>query len=411
MATGHIDTEAVDAAILTLVTSADETRANPYPLYEQMRTHPVHRSVLEVWFVSSYAGCERVLRSPAFKRRHGDAWSRRAALQGAEGRRWLEHQERWMLWLDPPDHGRIRNLVSRAFTPRYVEAMRPRVESLVDELIDGLDGAGEVDFVDAFALPLPITIICDMLGIPDEGRREFRAWTVQSASTLQPLPTPEVQDAADVASAAMEAYFTDLVEVRRRTPGDDLLTAMIAAEEDGVRLTHAELVSNAALLLAAGFETTTNLLGNGMLALLRNPEQWRRLVAEPQLAANAAEELLRYDSSVQLAAPRVVATDVEVDGTTLAEGELVVAVLGAGNRDPRRFDHPDELDIARPDPSPLSFGAGPHFCLGAALARLEASIAFERLAQRLPHIELLDEQPPWLASQNIHGVARLRVRS
>lgn len=412
MVTGSIDHEAVDNAILALVTGDEATRANPYPLYAQMRTHPVHQSVLGVWFVTSYTGCDRVLRHPAFRRNHGDALQRRIALQNAAGRRWFEHQTRWMLWLDPPDHGRIRSLVSRAFTPRYVQQLRGRVESLVAGLVDGMQGAGEVDFVDAFALPLPITVICDMLGIPEADRVSFRQWTVQSAGTLQPLPSESVQDAADTATDALETYFTELVEARRATPADDLLTAMIAAEEDGVRLSHAELIANAALLLAAGFETTTNLLGNGLLALLRNPQQWQKLVADPAgLAANATEELLRYDSSVQLAAPRVASEAVEVDGTVLAEGEIVSAVVGAGNRDPQRFDRPDELDVARPDPSPLSFGAGPHFCLGAALARMEASIALEALARRLPHLELLDAEPPWLSTQNLHGLQRLRVRA
>jgi cytochrome P450 len=411
MATQSIDHQAVDDAILALVSGGDAVRANPYPLYVTMRQNPVHQSVLEAWFVTSYAGCDRVLRHPAFKRGHGDSWERRAALQNAAGRHWWEHQQRWMLWLDPPDHGRIRSLVSRAFTPRYVDAMRPRVAALVDSLLDSMLGAGEVDFVDAFALPVPITVICDMLGVPDEARRDFRAWTLKSAGTLQPLPSEDAQDAADVATAALEAYFTELVEIRRRDPGDDLLSAMIAAEEGGERLSLEELIANAVLLLAAGFETTTNLLGNGMLALLRNPAEWRRLVDAPSLAANACEELLRYDSSVQFAGPRVVAAEsVEIDGTLVPEGSLVLTLVGAGNRDPRRFDEPDRLDVARENPAPLSFGAGPHFCLGAALARMETTIALEALARRAPHIELLDAEPPWLSSQNIHGVESLRVR-
>jgi len=236
-------------------------------------------------------------------------------------------------------------------------------------------------------------------------------WTTAASGTLQPLPSLDVQDAADRASEAFEAYFAALVEERRRSPGDDLLTKLITAENEEGRLSHDELISNAVLLLAAGFETTTNLLGNGLLALLRNPDQWRRLVNEPGLAANATEELLRYDSPVQMATPRVATTDVEIDGCTIRESETVVAIVGSGNRDAERFDEPDRLDVAREDPSPLSFGAGPHFCLGAALARLEGAIAFEAVARRLPDIELVDVQPPYLPTFNLHGLQSLRVRT
>ena len=315
-----------------------------------------------------------------------------------------------MLWLDPPDHARIRGLVSQSFNARYIEEQRPGVQKIVDGLIDDIVGAGTVDFVQEFALALPMTVICDMLGIPAD-RRDFRAWTAGASGTLEPLPSAEVQDAADEATAAFEAYFSDLIEKRRQTPGDDLLTQLITAENEEGKLTHDELVSNAVLLLAAGFETTTNLLGNGLLALLRNPEQWRRLAEQPELAGNATEELLRYDSPVQMATPRVATSDLEIDGHMIAEGETVVAIVASGNRDPERFDAPDHLDISRPDPSPLSFGAGPHFCLGAALARLEGMVAFETLARRLPNLEVVDPEPTWLPTLNLHGPRTLNVRA
>ena len=394
MAARDLNEQSVDDVILTLAAAEDATRANPYPLYERMRRDPVHRAVTGFWFVSSYATCDRVMRNPVFRRRHKGSWELRAALQGATGRRWWEGQDRWMLWLDPPDHGRVRGLVSRAFTPRYVAAMRGRVAEVVDGLVDRLVEEGDADFVQSFALPLPITVICEMLGIPEADRRDFRAWTQAGAAVMQPLPRPEVQDAADTATDAVEAYIADLIEARRRSPGDDLLTAMIAAEEDGERLTRDELVANAFLLLAAGFETTTNLLGNGLLALLGNRDQWQKLVADPSLAADATEELLRYDSPVQFAGPHVATEPVEIAGQIIPEAEMVVAVVGSGNRDPRRFDDPDRLDIERPDPSPLSFGAGPHFCLGAALARMEGAVAFETLARRLPDLALAEGDPP-----------------
>jgi cytochrome P450 len=316
-----------------------------------------------------------------------------------------------MLWLDPPDHGRIRGLVGQSFSARYIEEQRSAVRNVVDSLIDKIAGAGEIDFVREFALALPMTVICDMLGIPPADRRDFRAWTSGAGGTLEPMPTPEVQDSADRSSEAFEAYFSALIEERRRSPGDDLLTKLITAESEEGKLSHEELISNAVLLLAAGFETTTNLLGNGLLALLRNPAEWRRLREEPGIAANATEELLRYDSPVQMATPRVATVDVEIDGCVIPEGETVVAIVASGNRDPERFEGPDRLDLGRDDPAPLSFGAGPHFCLGAALARLEGAEAFQALARRLPHLELFDAEPTWLPTLNLHGVQSLMVRA
>ena len=396
---------------LDLLIMDPATRANPYPTYEVMRAEPVCRTVFDIWFVSTYAACNHVIRHSGFRRRHGDSWERRATLFGSIGRRYLNDQARWMLWLDPPDHARIRGLVGQSFSARYIERQRDGVGAIVDGLIDKIAGAGTVDFVQEFALPLPMTVICDMLGVPPADRRNFREWTTAASGTLEPMPPPEVQDAADRSAEAFEAYFSKLVDERQRTPGDDLLTKLIAAENEEGKLSHDELISNAVLLLAAGFETTANLLGNGLLALLRNPEQWQRLVEQPALAANATEELLRYDSPVQMATPRVATTDIEVEGRVISEGETVVAVVGSGNRDPQRFDQPHRLDVARSDPSPLSFGAGPHFCIGAALARLEGAIAFEALARRLPHIELVDTDPPWLPTFNLHGLQSLLVRA
>jgi len=399
-----------DEAVMLLI-SDPEARANPYPIYDVLRAQRIYRTPLEFWFAATYSAANQVARHAAFRRRHGDSWERRATLFGSSGRRWLDDQQRWMLWLDPPDHGRIRALVGQSFSARYIEKQRDAVVAVVDDLINALAGAGDVDFVQSFALALPMIVICDMLGIPLADRRDFREWTTAASGTLEPMPSVEVQDAADQSAAAFDAYFSALVEERRRTPGDDLLTKLIAAETEEGKLSHEELIANAVLLLAAGFETTTNLLGNGLLALLRNPAQWQRIVNEPALAANATEELLRYDSPVQMATPRVATADIEIDGFTIPEGDTVVAVVASGNRDPERFDNADRLDVGRADPSPLSFGAGPHFCIGAALARLEGAVAFEALAHRLPHLELLDDDPPWLPTMNLHGVQRLMVRA
>ena len=386
------------------------TRANPYPVYTLMRDHdPVYQSPIGPWFVTSYADCARLLRDPKLTRRFEDSWEQRAIIQNSVGRPWFDEQERWMLWLDPPDHTRLRGLVSKAFTPRFVSKLHDRVAEIVDGLVDRIADEGTIDFIEHFAFQLPITIICDMLGIPAADRDKFREWTVAIASTLEPLPPEDVQDAADDATLKLTAYLHVLIDERRDHPGEDLLGQLIHAEEEGERLTEDEVVSTAGLLLGAGFETTTNLLGNGMLALLRHPEQWALLCKEPDRAPAAVEELLRYDSPVQMATPRVANAPVEAGGHTIAPGEVVVNVVAAGNRDPQQFDNPDAVDIERPDPAPLSFGGGPHFCLGAALARMEGAVAFQTLARRLPGIELAEDDPQWRRALNLRGLESLQV--
>ena len=387
-------------------------RADPYPIYTALRDMaPIHQASFGPWFVGTYEECAALLRDPRLVRRHGSAWEQRAMLQGAVGRDWFEAQERWMLWLDPPDHTKMRALVSKAFTPRYITKMKERVTEVVEKRIDELHGAGEFDLIAELAFPVPITIICDMLGVPKEDRNSFREWTVHVASTLEPLPPPEVQDAADEAVRSFIAYFRDLIAERRKDDNDDLLHRMIAAEEDGQRLTEDEIIAQSTLLLGAGFETTTNLIGNGSLALLRHPEQWEKLVTGPERCRSTVEELLRYDSPVQMATPRVTNTTVEVAGHEIPEGDTVICVVASANRDPARYTNPEGLDIERQDVDPLSFGGGPHYCLGASLARLEAAILFETLATRLPHLELVEEDPTWRKSLNLRGLESLTVRA
>jgi cytochrome P450 len=388
-------------------------RADPYPIYMSLRAvAPVYQASFGPWFVTTYEECASLLRDPRLVRRHGDAWEQRAMLQGCLGRDWFEAQARWMLWLDPPDHTRLRGLVSKAFTPRYIARMKERVVEVAESLIDDLHGAGEFDLIAQLAFPVPITIICDMLGVPQEDRDRFRQWTIDVAATLEPLPPPEVQDAADVATREFIAYFRDLIAERRKDgERDDLLSRMIAAEEDGQRLTEDEIIAQATLLLGAGFETTTNLIGNGSLALLRHSEQWEKLVTGPERCRNTMEELLRYDSPVQMATPRVTNTTVEVAGHEIPEGETVICVVGSANHDRSRYVNPEGLDIERTNVEPLSFGGGPHFCLGASLARLEAAVVFETLATRLPHLRLVDEHPPWRKSLNLRGLESLTVHA
>jgi cytochrome P450 len=397
----------IDQAIVSLITDPD-ARSNPYPVYQRMReAAPLYQSAF-FWFVTSYDACDKAVHHPSLVRRHGEAWELRGQFQGSLGRKWWEGQDKSMLWMDPPDHRRIRGLVSKAFTPRYIEQLRPRVEALVNEQLDRLIDMGKADLIGDFALHLPMSVICEMLGIPSEDRESFRKWTVAIAAVFEPFPSAKVQDAADVATEEFEAYFNDLIPRRRENPGDDLMSLMIQAEDEGDRLTHEELIASGTLLLGAGFETTTNLIGNGTYALFKNADQWDLLVQKPELAKGAVEELLRYDSPVQIATPRVANQDIEIEGATIPEGETVLSVSGAGNRDPARYEDPDRLDIRRTDIDPLSFGGGPHFCLGAALARMEGSVTFEAMARRIPNLELAEE-PTYRPTLNIRGLERLEV--
>jgi cytochrome P450 len=305
--------------------------------------------------------------------------------------------------MNPPDHTRLRRLVSSTFTARRVQALRPAIEAIVDDLLDRM--AGEVDFIDAFAFPLPVNVIGELLGVPEPDRAQFQT-LIRDWSQVLEIITPEVLAVADPAAATVRAYLAELVSLRRREPGPDLISALVAAEEEGDRLTEDELLTMAALLFAAGFETTTNLLANGLVAVLGSPAQAGLVHRDP---VTAVEELLRFDTPVQLVS-RVAYEPVELGGVTVDAGERVVAYLGAGNRDPERFADPDRLDLARGDCAPLSFGGGIHYCLGAPLARLEAQVAFPALLRRFPQIELCGT-PERRDSLAIRGYTRLPVRT
>jgi cytochrome P450 len=313
-----------------------------------------------------------------------------------------------MLFADPPDHTRLRRLASRAFTPRSVEALRPRVVALVDGLLDRF-GPGEVEVMDALAFPLPVTVIGEMLGIPAEDRPQFRPLVRAVTAVLELVVSPEQLHAATEASVTLEAYFADLIAERRASPRDDLLTRLIQAEDEGERLSEYELISTAILLFAAGFETTTHLLGNGLLALARNDDQLARLHADRSLLRPAVDELLRYDSPVQITA-RTAYEDVPLAHDTIPSGTTVLALIGAGNRDPERFTNPDRLDVGRSEAPPLSFGSGIHHCLGAALARLEAQVVLDRLLDRFRTFEVVGGEPVHRDSLTLRGVVDLPMR-
>jgi cytochrome P450 len=376
-------------------------RANPYPAYRFLRQMaPAWRMPGGQWIVSSHAGCTAVLRDARFGREDAAGITPEMAKEPA-----IASLSRMMLLRDPPAHTRLRGLVSKAFTARRMEALRPLVTAIVDALIDEVEDQGGMDVMRDFAKKLPVTVICDMLGIPESDRAPFMADNAVRGRILDPVPLSRAElDQANAAVLATQGYFRTLFAYRRENPGDDLTTALLAARENDDALTDDEALANIGLLFVAGHETTTNLLGNGLLALHRNPEQLQRLLAEPGLIPNAVEELLRYDSPVQLTG-RMALQDCDVQGQKIARGEHVITLLGAANRDPAAYEgDPEALDVGRPGVKAISFGGGIHHCLGAQLARIEGEIALSRLLTRLPGLQLVDtEVVAWKPTITLRG--------
>jgi cytochrome P450 len=311
---------------------------------------------------------------------------------------------------DPPDHTRLRGLVTKAFTARRIEALRDQIQSLTDRLLDKVVTTGRMDAIRDLAFPLPVLVICELMGIPEADRAYFVMQSSSGGALLNPTPPTRAElDSANAGTQRSGAYFEALFEQRRKEPQDDLITQLVQAEEAGDRLSTAELRANVNLLFAAGHETTVNLIGNGILALLRHPDQWRRLRDDPALIPNAIEEILRYESPVQ-AVGRTVSEPLDLRGVALAENDIVVSLVGAANRDPMVFEEPHRLDITRKDLKPLSFGGGIHFCLGAQLARIEAAVVFDTLVRRLPSLRLTEPvQPKWRTSFTLRGLTELPV--
>ncbi len=313
-----------------------------------------------------------------------------------------------LLVADPPDHTRLRRLASKAFTPRAVEALRPRVQVLVDRFIDRALDHGGLDVMAELAEPLPVMVICDLLGVPETDQDQFKPWSNAIARMLDFDAGADHFDDALPAVMGFVQYFGALIEQRRADPRDDLLSNLIAAEADGDALTHQELFAMIILLFIAGHETTTNLIGNATLALLRHPDQLARLQADPTLVPGAVEELLRYDSPVQITV-RTATCDLDLNGVPLQQGEGVVCGLAAANRDARRYPDPDRLDVARDASGHLAFGNGMHYCLGAPLARLEGHVVFETLVRRCGTLELTGHEPRYRDHFVLRGLAELPV--
>jgi cytochrome P450 len=389
---------------------APEFIRDPYPHFERLRaTDPMHLTPLGMFVASRYAEASLVLRDKRFGKDFVERTKRRYGPQIMEEPvfRSMSH---WMLQQDPPDHTRLRGLVVKAFTARRLENLRPRIQQIVDETLDRLVPQGHMDLIEDFAFRLPVTIICDMLGIPEEHREVFYTSSRDGGRLLDPVPLSRAEiEQANAGNLMAQMYFQQLFELRRRNPGDDLTTQLVHAEEDGSKLSNEELTANIILLFGAGHETTVNLIGNGLLALHRYPDQLALLKANPGLITNAIEEFLRYDSSVQLTG-RVALEDIDdLGGKKIPKGESVLCLLGSANRDPAVYpDRPDRLDITRPNVRPLSFGGGIHHCLGAQLARIEAEVAIATLLRRLPDLRLDDaENPEWRPTFVLRGLRRL----
>jgi cytochrome P450 len=385
-------------------------KANPYPVYARLRTEaPVFRTrpafwLPAIWVITRYDDVVRILKDPRFSKDYIQKYP------------WIPPSIRAMfrnlLTIDPPDHTRLRSLVQKAFTPRLIEGLRDRIQGICDDLLDRAGGGDRIELIEAYALPLPLTVISDLLGVPVQDRHRFGPWTRQAAVAGTSASLGEFLRALP-AIASLSRYIRGLVTQRRATPQDDLITALVRAEESGDRLTEDEIVSMVSLLLLAGYETTVHLIATGALILMQHPEQRMRMRETPELRVSAIDEILRYASPVEFATPRITLENVTIGSVTIPRGELVGVSLGSANHDESQFPDPETFDVAREPNKHVAFGMGSHFCLGAALARLEGEIALTTLFRRFPglHLAVPPDSLRWRKSLAMRGLAELPVRT
>ncbi|MFG1710037.1 cytochrome P450 [Nonomuraea sp. M3C6] len=375
-------------------------RADPYPLYAELRKTPVARQEDGRYVVSTYREIVALLHDP----RVSSIRPEEAAPPGVPPS---------FIRRDPPDHDRLRQQVMRHWgppcAPGRIEGMRGEIAALITELIDGFEGRSRVDIVDDFAYPLPVTVICQLLGVPREDEPRFHAWAAALIETLDPRAGEAEERRRFAVQTELGAYLDELVAARLRRPGDDLLSALVTDDDPGGRMAREDVVSTASLLLIAGHETTVNLITNGMLTLLRHPDVLGRLRRDPGVVVPLVEELLRYEPPVHFPAQRTALADIEIAGTVIAEGARITLALAAGDRDPRRFRDPDRFDPDRVDNQHLGFGSGIHYCFGAPLARLETQLALSELARRLEDPRLVADPPPYRRSPALRGPHHLLV--
>lgn len=382
-------------------------REDPYPTYRMLRdADPVlWNEALQTFILTRHADISNVLKD------HSQWSNNRRQSENFREFKGLGEDDDFpvsLLGLDPPDHTRLRTLVMKAFTPRVVERLRPRVEAIVSGLLDAAQARGEFDLMTDFAYPLPVTVIAEMLGVPPADWEKFRGWSSTLAASLDPMITAEQLASAIKARNSLMEYFRGIIAARRTEPREDLISGLIAVEDAGKALTEIELLVMLNLLLVAGHETTVNLQGNGVLALLRNPEQLERLRRAPELIEAAVEEMLRYDSPVQLTS-RVASAETELAGRPIRRGQTLMLILGAGNHDPAVYFEPERMDVSRTPNPHLSFSRGIHFCLGAPLARLEGQVAINAILERFPRLRLAHPERPvvWREQLVLRGLESL----
>ena len=397
-------------------------RADPYAVYTRLRAEaPVHwgmgfePGMAGVWHIARYADIQRVLKDPRFTHQHARETISAADSSPSSGdahdeaQLFRELSGLSLLFIDPPAHTRLRALVGKAFTPRMVESVRPRAQALADELLDAAAPAGTLDVIGGYAMPLTLTVISEMLGAPIESREEMRAWAGVLVQAIDCKRDTAIYGPATEVAMRLVALFEGVLEERRASPRADLISELLQAHEQGDRLSEQELIVTATTLLLAGHETTVNLIGNGMLALLRHPDQLALLRAQPDLMPSAIEEFLRYEAPSQMAS-RVAPEEMELGGQVIGRGEILNLLLGSGNHDPEAFADPDRLDIARASNRHLAFGTGMHYCLGAPLARLEGQVAIETLLRRFPNARLSADptrSPEWRETISFRGLRSL----
>ncbi|MFF1587961.1 cytochrome P450 [Streptomyces sp. NPDC058286] len=390
-------------------------RANPYPIYEELRKTPIHHEADGPYVISTYYEIRSLLHDPRISSdaRNLSSTTHDPLAEGAQGEGALPPS---FLRLDPPEHDRLRRMTNRPFgpphSPRRVDGMRQELHGIVSGLIDDIGDPGRIDLVDQFSYPFPVTVICRLLGVPREDEARFHTWADTIAASLDPDLDADPAERGKVSQEArmqLGMYLAGLVEERRKNPGEDMLSELATATGEDGAMTTMELLSTAALLLIAGHETTVNLVTNGMLTLLRNPDVLERLRADPRLAVPIVEELLRFEPPVQLVPQRTTLTDIEVRGVTIPKGASLWLVLASGNRDPQRFEDPDRFDPDRRDIQHLGLGSGIHSCFGAPLARLEAQFALSELARRLENPRLLEDPPPYRQNAVLRGPRHLSI--
>lgn len=384
-------------------------RADPYPFYDRLReTAPAYRTPLDTVVLSRYDDVSATLRSSDFSRDVAANAKLTFNPLLAARRQVRDQGTKSILNLDPPDHTRLRRLVSKAFTPSAIESLRPRIQSQVDEILDQAAERGSMELVDELAFPVPFQVISDLLAMPTERADELRSWSQSLTAALEPTADEQTMNDAEAALAQLLPYLVSVIEHRRSNLGTDMLSALLVLEEAGDRLTMDELVSFVVLLYVAGHETTVNLIGNGTLALLRHPDQLRSWAADPSLDSNAVDELLRYDGPVQLTV-RVAMKDMVIRGESIDPGTVVMTSLGAANHDPAVFDHPHSLRLDRHNAGRhVALSGGIHYCLGASLAKLEAQVAIGSLIRRFPDMQLSAE-PTWRDRLAIRGVDHMAL--